>query len=108
MIARGIKPDMSRTDLPPDPYIEPQNVWIWRTWHRLHPDRPQFGGGMGPTVPGAIPWLTLRLWADSHHLTSGEFTMLDRCVQGMDAEYFDWWSERQKNEAAASARRSPR
>lgn len=106
MMARGIRPDVSPTDIPA-PAIEPANIWLWRAWHRLHPDRPQLGGGMGPPVPGPIAWSVLRLWADHHNLTRGEFDMLDRCVQAMDAEYIDWWNQRQQNEAAA-ARRSPR
>jgi hypothetical protein len=104
-INAGMRPEMSMDDMPPAPFIEPEFGWIWRAWHRLHPDRPQWAGGMGPTVPGAIPWTVVRLWADYHRLSRGEFDMLDRVIQAMDAEYMAWWSERQQNDAAQPARR---
>jgi hypothetical protein len=107
MIAAGQRPDIRDDDLPPAPFIEPAFHWIWRAWHRLHPDRPYYGGGMGPMVPGAIPWGLVRTWAEHHHLTRGEYLMLDRVVQAMDSEYLTWWAERNANDAAA-ARRSPR
>jgi len=67
-------------------------------WHRLSPDRPFHGGGMGPPVPGNIPWRDLRMWADTHDLTRGQFMMLDICVRKMDEAYRDWVRERQDRE----------
>jgi hypothetical protein len=78
------------------PPVDPTLEWIWRAWHRLSDDRPRFGGGMGPPVPGRIPWLTVRLWCRHHDLTKGEMDMLDVCFAAMDAVYIDWWSAAQK------------
>jgi hypothetical protein len=71
-----------------------QYLWLWRAWHRLHPDRPQYGGGMGPSVPGDIPWIVARKWARHHRMSRGEFNMLDRVFQAMDREYREWWMAR--------------
>jgi hypothetical protein len=95
MIDAGMRPDISEADMPPAPFIEPEFIWLWRAWHRLHPDRPYHGGGMGPAVPGAIPWKLVRLWAKHHNLSRGEHAMLDRAIQALDAEYLAWWGERQ-------------
>jgi hypothetical protein len=101
----GQRPDMSEADMPPAPFIEPQFLWIWRAWHRLHPDRPQHGGGMGPAVPGDIPWMVVREWARFHHLSRPEFEMLDRVMQAMDGEYRDWWIERHPPDPPTPSRR---
>jgi hypothetical protein len=101
----GQRPDMSEADMPPAPFIEPEFLWIWRAWHRLHPDRPQHGGGLGPSVPGDIPWTVVRQWAEFYHLSRGEFHMLDRVLQAMDAEYREWWIERHPPEPPAPQRR---
>jgi hypothetical protein len=71
-------------------------VWVWRAWHRLHPDRPQYGGGFGPAVPGDIPWWQLAAWAEHHGMTSGEFAILDLSVRAMDRVYRAWWVTHQK------------
>ena len=106
-IEAGQTPSIKEHELPPGPQIEPQWSWVWRCWHRLHPDRPHYGGGMGPAVPGSIPWMVLRVWADTHHYTEVEFTMLDRLIQALDAEYIGWWSDQQRRQADAAAH-SPR
>lgn len=82
---------MAESDLPPAPFIEPYLLWIWRAWHRLSHDRPLHGGGMGPAVPGPIPWRVVRAWAEVYDLTRDRFLMLDRMIQAMDAEYLSWW-----------------
>ncbi len=49
------------------------------------------GGGMGPSIPGNIPWTALRDWAAFHNLSRGEFHLLDLLIQSMDAEHRTWW-----------------
>jgi hypothetical protein len=75
-------------DAPP---IDPTLEWIWRAWHRLSDDRPHFGGGMGPPIPGRIPWSVVHLWAEHHELQKGEMDMLDLCLGQMDVVYLEWW-----------------
>lgn len=78
------------------PTIDPSLEWIWRAWQRLHPDRPHYGGGMGPSVPGRIPWSTVRLWCKHHGLRKGEMNMLDLCFGALDGQYLEWWQSKQK------------
>lgn len=65
----------------------------WRCWHRLHLDRPYWGGGMGPMVPGRIPWAAVRAWAEHHAMTSDEHEFLDHCIREMDAAFLDYQAE---------------
>jgi hypothetical protein len=74
--------------------------WIWRAWHRLSDDRPRYGGGMGPSVPGRIPWMVVQAWSRHHRLHRGEMQMLDLCLGAMDAAYIAWWSEQQPKDEA--------
>jgi hypothetical protein len=104
LINAGQPSNVSESDMPPAPFIEPYLMWVWRAWHRLHPDRPQLGGGMGPSVPGDIPWTVVRDWAVFHGLTAHEFEMLDRLVQAMDAEYRDWWITKHPPDPPTSGR----
>ena len=97
---------MPEEDLPPAPNVNPRYRWIWRAWHRLSLDRPYYGGGMGPPVPGNIPWWQLKLWAQHHGLTRSQFTMLDICVRKMDEVYRTWI--RDKMEADRKALESQR
>jgi hypothetical protein len=80
--------------LPPASPVDRRFVWIWRAWHRLHYDRPYHGGGMGPAVPGRIAWMTLRVWADCHKLSDGEFALLDACMETMDGVFIQWWVQK--------------
>jgi len=89
---------MPEEDLPPAPNVDPRWRWVWRAWHRLSPDRPFHGGGMGPSVPGNIPWWQIRLWARDHDMTAGQRHVLDICIQRMDETYRTWSTERQKQE----------
>jgi hypothetical protein len=86
---------LSEAELPPAAKFDPQWRWIWRAWERLGLDRPYHGGGMGPPVPGNIPYLTVRQWASDHDMTRGEFEMLDACLRAMDKEYIAHWVSRQ-------------
>lgn len=67
---------------------------MWRAWHRLHLDRPHYGGGMGSTVPGRISWRDVREWADYHDMTADEFDFLDHCIRAMDGDYLEWSAAR--------------
>lgn len=80
-------------ELPPGADIMPQYGWIWRCWHRLSPDRPWHGGGIGPAQPGNIPWMTLRAWGQVHDLSEGEFILLDHCVRAMDGVFRAWMTK---------------
>lgn len=77
------------------PEVDAATNWIWRAWQRLHDDRPHYGGGMGPSVPGRIPWTTIMAWARHHNLQDGETAMLDACLVAMDAAYLEWWQQAQ-------------
>lgn len=77
--------------------------WIWRAWHRLTLDRPWWPGGMGPAVPGRIPWGLVQDWATGHALTFDATLFLDRCLIAMDTVFLEYWTERAKAQAAAVA-----
>lgn len=77
------------------PVINPAFDWIWRAWHRLSDDRPRYGGGMGPSVPGRIPWTVVAQWCRHHDLTRAEMLLLDACFAVMDVVYLEWWSAAQ-------------
>ncbi len=78
-------------DLPPKPAIRADLLWVWRTWNRLSADRPWIAGGMGPPVPGRIPWALVRRWAKTHRLSWNEFLFLDRGLGAMDEFYLEHW-----------------
>ncbi len=84
-----------------EPKAAAEFEWIWRAWHRLSDDRPRFGGGMGPPVPGRIPWLTVWRWAEHNGLQKGELNMLDVCFAALDSIYLDWWSQSQPQDGNA-------
>jgi hypothetical protein len=92
---------MPPEDLPPAPNVQPRFRWIWRAWHRLSLDRPYYGGGMGPPVPGNIPWWMIRLWAQDHHMTRGQMLMLDVCIRKMDETYRMWMRDKMETERKA-------
>lgn len=71
-------------------------AWIWRAWHRLHLDRPWWGGGMGPVVPGRIPWATVRDWAAFHDLSGDDMLLLDTCIRALDGEFLAHHAKRVK------------
>lgn len=73
---------------------------IWDAWWTLHPDRPMAAGGMGPPVPGRIPFRDMVLWCDRHGFD--DLDLLRRCFTAMDQVYLDHWAI----EAAAAARRA--
>lgn len=50
-------------------------------------------GGMGPSVPGRIPWTVVRDWCAEEGYTRGEFAELDTCFAAMDDEYLAHWQE---------------
>jgi hypothetical protein len=80
-------------ELPAD---DPTLEWIWKAWQRLRHDRPLYGGGMGPAVPGRIPWTVVRAWGQYHRLRRGEFEMLDLCFAVLDGVYIAWYLAEQK------------
>jgi hypothetical protein len=85
-----------------EPVVDSTLDWIWRAWHRLSDDRPYHGGGMGPAVPGRIPWTVVLAWSRHHRLSRGEMTMLDIGFAAMDATYIDWWVKAQDTAETAS------
>jgi hypothetical protein len=50
-------------------------------------DRPFMAGGMGPMIPGRIPWRSVRDWAEYHDYTADAFDFLDFCIREMDNEF---------------------
>jgi hypothetical protein len=95
MRQRLIERNVPAEDLPPAPDVDRQWQWIWRAWHRLSDERPQYGGGMGPLIPGNIPWSLVYRWAEAHGMTRGEMVFLDFCIQRMDRTFHKWWVSKQ-------------
>jgi hypothetical protein len=79
--------------LPAAPEINNWLEWVWRAWHRLSLDRPLYGGGMGPPIPGRIPWQSVAAWA-AHH--GQDAWVLDKAVVAMDTVFLEWSAERMK------------
>jgi len=79
-------------DAMPVPQVHDWLVWVWRCWNRLAHDRPWLGGGMGPAVPGRIPYIAIRRWAKDHGIKPGspDHLFLDTLVQELDEEYVGW------------------
>jgi hypothetical protein len=46
---------------------------------------------MGEPVPGSIPYMVVRQWAEDHDMTRGEFEFLDHCLRMMDKEFLGHW-----------------
>ena len=80
----------------PSPDIPDWLGWVWRAWHRLHADRPWWGGGMGPMVPGPITWSAVRDWCDFHAYPGDAVAFLDVCCRSMDDEFMAWHAEQRK------------
>jgi hypothetical protein len=92
-------------DLPPEVTIKPEFQWIWRAWRRLSADRPFIAGGMGPSVPGAIPWAVAIEWARYHGLSRDEFDLMDHCLGRLDETYRQWWMERAAQQRESEERK---
>jgi hypothetical protein len=81
------------------PIVDHRFNFVWRAYDRLSSDRKWRSGGMGPSVPGQIPWSVVRQWAEEHNLTYDDKWLMDACFQAMDALYIEWWNEQQKARA---------
>ncbi|PWC89840.1 hypothetical protein TSH100_04170 [Azospirillum sp. TSH100] len=75
----------------------PWTRWAWRAWHALADDRQWRAGGMGPAMPGNIPWSVARIYAADHGL---HFPTLFRLLRAMDAVHAEWWTDKVKAEQA--------
>ena len=75
------------------PDLDPAWRWVWRAWHRLDGERPWRAGGMGPPLPGRIPWTAVARWAEVHRLSEDDAEMLDGLLGEMDAEFLAWHRE---------------
>ena len=53
-------------------------------------DRPWRGGGMGPMMPGGVPWAAVRDWCEFHDYPGDAVLFLDSCVRDMDAVFLEW------------------
>jgi hypothetical protein len=84
----------------PRPDVPEWLEWVWRAWHRLNLDRPYFGGGMGPMVPGRIAWRDVVTWCEFHDLPGEAVGFLDRCIVAMDTEFVGF-------QAAKAAKKPP-
>jgi hypothetical protein len=71
---------------------------VWRAWQRLSRDRPRIGGGMGPSIPGFVPWPTVMEWADRHRLSDDEATFIDVVLTALADFELKWTIERLKLE----------
>lgn len=87
-------------DLPPAPHVPMWLAWVWRAWHRLAADRQWVAGGMGPPVPGRIPWSVVQMWVVAHGMNRDEATFLDRCLGKMDEVFLEHWRHGQTNAGA--------
>ncbi len=79
----------------PEPTIDPELTWVWRAWMRLQFDRPYYGGGMGPVMPGRIPFTSVAEWARVEGLSRDRAAFMDHCIMAMDTEFLAWHRERQ-------------
>lgn len=72
----------------PSPPQVPE-VWlpVWRAWRRLSADRPMHGGGLGPPVPGRIPWRDIDRWCARH---GGDVAEYSEIFDSMDEVYVRW------------------
>lgn len=84
------------------PEVPPHLIWIWRCYQRLSADRPWHGGGLGPAIPGAIPWVCVAKWIEFHNYNDAEAQMLDHCVREMDTVYIQHYHEKTNRHAKAS------
>jgi hypothetical protein len=82
------------------PAHDPNLDWIWKAWQRLRYDRPMYGGGMGPAMPGRIPWTVVRAWAAFHRLHKGEIELMDTCFGALDAVWIAWYLAQHKEPEA--------
>lgn len=80
----------------PEVDVAPHHRWIWRAWWRLHADRPWRAGGMGPPIPGAIPWTVLTAWADREGCDDNDRDLLGLGIAAMDSEWMAWHEEQQR------------
>lgn len=83
--------------------LEPAHEWLWRAWHRLHPDRPMLPVGMGAPMPGPIPWRDVMAWADRHGYSEAEAELLDAAIQALDGIYLEHEAARRAKEAPPRA-----
>ena len=81
-------------ELPPAPVVDEVWAWAWTEWHRLHLDRPYNGGGLGPPVPGRIPWRDVALWADRNCVDIAE---LDVVIFEMDTAYLEYLDAKRRS-----------
>lgn len=68
----------------------------WRAWWRLHEDRPWYGGGFGPMIPGRIPFAAVRDWCAFRNVPGPEVDVLDRLFRAMDEAFFEHHRAQQK------------
>ena len=79
---------------PPTPEVEEWVMWVWSAWQRLSQDRPWRGGGMGPMIPGQIPWQSVRDWCHHRGRSADDVDFADQCIQAMDGVYINWYIEK--------------
>lgn len=84
----------------PTPDIPDHLLDVWRAWHRLDMDRPWYGGGMGPMIPGRIPWKNIADWCQFHGHSHEQRELLDACFAEMDIAYISFHNEKAKAELA--------
>lgn len=78
------------------PALFPENVLYWRAFSDLHTCRP---GGFGAS---AIPWTTIRQWADENDLDDDQRYVLGEAISKMDGAYLDWNQRKAETEKAAA------
>lgn len=81
------------------PKVDLASQWIWRAWWRLSDDRTMHPGGLGPSVPGRIPWTVVRAYCGHYGMTDGEMALMERCFADLDRVYLlDWQSKLPKGD----------
>ena len=77
----------------PAPDFDEWLLPAWRCWWRLHLERPWFGGGLGPMLPGRIPWRDVLAWCEFHDMSGDDCLFTDELVRRMDTAYHAWYAE---------------
>lgn len=64
--------------------------WVTRAWRALEGDRAWIGGGLGRPLPGVLPFVAVRAYAEHCGYGPEKLELLRMLLRAMDAEYRAW------------------